>query len=206
MSWSVNVSVEPTVEPVSLAEMKLHLRVDDDITGDDAMISALITAARQKVEIETRRALVTQTQIMRLDGFPRSDCPDLAIVLPNPPVQSVTSITYVDTAGDTQTLDSADYLVDTTTTPARITPVYNGSWPLARAQMNAVAVTFIAGYAPGSGSPTDYAANVPQALKAAIKLLVGHWYENREAIGPATLKVLPMAVDSLIWNYRHFTL
>lgn len=204
MNRSVTVSVAPTVEPVSLTEMKLHLREDAD--GQDSLITALIKAAREKVEIETRRALVTQTQILRLDGFPRSDTAAMAIEVPNPPLQSVTSIQYVDESGATQTLDAADYLVDTASEPARITPVYNGSWPIARAQINAVTVTFVAGYAPGSGSPTDYAANVPEGLKAAIKLLVGAWYEHREAVGPLALKPVPMAYDALIWNHRILTL
>lgn len=204
MIGAVTVSVEPSVEPVSLAEAKLHLRVDDDITSDDTLISALISAARQKVEIETRRALVTQTQVLKMDRFPSGE--SAVIELPNPPLQSVSAVQYVDQNGDTQTLAAADYIVDTASEPARITPAYNTFWPLTRAQINAVTVTFVAGYAPGSGSPTDYAANVPQALKAAIKLLVGHWYENREAVGAVNLKPLPMAVDSLIWNYRNLQL
>lgn len=206
MNRSVTVSVEPTVEPVSLSEAKLHLRVDDDITADDSLISALITAARQKIEIETRRALVTQTQVLRLDGFPKASCGGTAIIVPNPPLQSVSSIVYVDQNGDSTTLSASEYLVDSSDEPGRITPAYNGSWPIAREQINAVTVTYVAGYAVGSGSPTDYAANVPQALKAAIKLLVGHWYENREAVGAVNLKPLPMAVDSLIWNYRNLQL
>lgn len=206
MNRSVVVSVAPAAEPVSLTAMKLHLReLADD---QDPLISSLIQAAREKVEIETRRALVTQTQILRLDGFPRSGDADrpLAISVPNPPLQSVTSIQYVDQNGDPQTLDPADYLVDTSSEPARITPVYNGSWPIARAQMNAVTVTYVCGYTPGEGSPTDYAENVPEGLKAAIKLLVASWYENREAVGPLALKPVPMAYDSLIWNHRILTL
>jgi uncharacterized phiE125 gp8 family phage protein len=201
---AVTVSVEPTVEPITLAEAKLQLRVDDDITSDDGLISALITAARQKVEIETRRALVTQTQVLKLDQFPSGENP--VIELPNPPLQSVSAVQYVDQNGDTQTLAASEYIVDTVSEPARITPAYNTFWPLTRAQINAVTVTFVCGYASGSGSPTDYAANVPQALKAAIKLLVGHWYENREAVAAANLKPLPMAVDSLVWNYRNLQL
>lgn len=204
MMGAVTVSVEPATEPVTLAEAKLHLRIDDGMTAEDTLISALITAARQKIEIETRRALVTQTQMLKLDQFPSGEMP--AIELPNPPLQNVNSVQYVDQNGDTQTLSASEYIVDAASEPARITPAYNTYWPLTRAQINAVTVTFVCGYAPVSGSPTDYAANVPQALKAAIKLLVGHWYENREASTPLNLKPLPMAVDSLIWNYRALTL
>lgn len=180
--------------------MKLHLRVDDDITAEDTLIAVLTKAAREKIEIETRRALVTQTQVLRLDQFPLGS--DEAIVVPNAPLQSVTSVQYVDEYGQTQTLDAAAYTADIYSEPGRIQPAYGYDWPLARIQPNAVTVTFVAGYAPGTGSPTDYAENVPQGLKQAIKLLVGHWYENREASGPANMVKLPMAVDSLIWNYR----
>lgn len=203
MNRSMTVSIAPTVEPVSLAEMHLHLLIVDDDTSQDSLISALIKAAREKVEHETGRALVTQTQVLRLDAFPSGE--NEAILLSNPPLQSVSAIEYVDGDGNPQTLAPSDYLVDTASTPPRVTPAYGESWPATRAQLNAVSITCIVGYAPGAGSPTDLAANVPESLKAAIKLLVAAWFENREAVGPLQIKPVPMAYESLIWNHRVLT-
>ena len=90
-------------------EAKAFAKVD--VTDDDSLIDALITAARQLVETEQNRQLMPATYELTLDEFPSSsNCP---IELPRPPLQSVSSITYVDTAGATQTWSSDDYQVDT---------------------------------------------------------------------------------------------
>ncbi len=92
----------PTAEPVSLAEAKLHLRVDDN--ADDVLIGALITAARQHAEHDTRRALVTQTWKLVLDAFPES-----VITLDRAPVSAVVSVVYTDPDGVSQTLAPGGY-------------------------------------------------------------------------------------------------
>jgi uncharacterized phiE125 gp8 family phage protein len=108
-------------------------------------------------------------------------------------VQSVSSVTYVDEAGATQTLASSGYQVDVTSLPPRVTPAYGAYWPAARGTTyQAVRVTFVAGY--------GLAAAVPDALKAAIKLLTSHWYENREAAG-AGWEELPLGVRSLAYQF-----
>src|SRR4051812_2411410 len=94
MSGSPVLVTAPTSEPITRTEVKLHLRVDVDITAEDALIDAHIIAARRLVETHTGRQLITATWDLFLPGFP--DCDVLA--LPNPPLQSVTSITYYDTA------------------------------------------------------------------------------------------------------------
>lgn len=58
----------PAEEPLSLAEAKLHLRVD--FSDEDALISALISAARQAAETITARQLVTARWKYILDAFP----------------------------------------------------------------------------------------------------------------------------------------
>ena len=89
----------PAFEPLSLSEAKAHLRVD--VADEDALITALITAARQYIEARTGRMLPQRNFVVELDGFPDGGAD---IVLPFPPVTAVASVSYFDTLGATQTL------------------------------------------------------------------------------------------------------
>lgn len=187
----------PAVEPVSLQEAKDHLRIDGD--ADNAVIDALIYAAREAIENATGRALIQQTWDLKLDSF--GDCDyyrEGAIWLPKPPVTSITSISYVDTAGATQTWSSSEYQTDLPSGPhamrARVLPAYGYSWPSTRCQMNAVTIRFVCGY----GTTPE---SVPSLLPVAMKLLIGHWYENRANDEAQTV---PAWVRSMTWAYRVF--
>lgn len=180
----------PATEPVSLAEAKLHLKAET--SADDTLISALIVAARQHIEVQLRRSLVTQTWRATFDGFPRAS---EGFRLLKGPVQSVTSVAYVDDAGVTRTLAGSVYAppnYDDAVPVLALAP--DQSWPSYRRQQGAVTVTYVAGY----GS----AAAVPQAIKQAILFLVGHWYAFREAVivgeAPAAL---PLGVEALIADF-----
>ena len=129
----------PAEEPVSLAEAKLHLRVD--IADDDVLITALISAARQAAETVTGRQIITARWKMILDSFPGPSLmgipagqsfslPAHVILLPKCPVQSIVSIQYLDMAGSQQTLASNTYTADLACEPARITPVFGQIWPI----------------------------------------------------------------------------
>lgn len=179
---------DPASEPVSLGEAKNHLRVD--ISDDDDLITALITAAREYVEEASRRALITQTWRLSLPQFPAA----VEIELPRPPLQSVTSVTYTDSDGSSSTFASSKYSVDTDSEPGRVRLVYGEDWPSdTLAETNPVQITYVAGYGDGS-------SDVPQRWRQAILLTVGHWYENREAVatGGGIPKELPLAVERLI--------
>lgn len=183
----------PVVEPISLSEAKLHLRVD--VPDDDAYITSLIVAARQQAESITRRAFVTQTYKLTMDAFPCGP-----IYLPRPPLQSVSSITYVDTAGVTQTWSASDYQVEATggpfAPPGRVAPAYGQSYPATRAVFGAVTITFVAGYG-------SQASDVPQAIRQAILLVLGHWYEHRElAVVGTSVVELPRSAEWLLSPYR----
>lgn len=180
----------PAAEPITLVEAKAHLRVD--IADDDSLITALITAARQHVEVITRRALITQTWDLTLDTWPDGG----AILMPLPPLQSVTSITYKDSAGTVYTMPATDYIVDKAEEPGRIVLAYGKTWPsVTLYPAGAITVRFTAGYGAASA--------VPQAIKQAILLLVGHWYESREAVvGGAVQREIPFAVEALLWSFR----
>jgi len=186
----VSAAAEP---PVSLAEAKQHLRV---LTGDeDALITALVLAATAHLDGRAGilgRALVTQTWDLRLDCFPRFQW-GARIELPMPPLQSVTSIKYLDDTGTETTIDPGDYVVEPGHYLGRIRPAYGLTWPTARDETGAVRIRFVAGY--------GTAADVPPPIKHAILLLVGHWWINREATGDAK-GPHAFAVDALTMPYR----
>jgi uncharacterized phiE125 gp8 family phage protein len=190
--------IAPPEEPVTLADAKLWAKVD--VPDDDPLISGLITAGRDYAERVCNRALVTQTLLLTLDSFGpdplESDrffafAPPLSMVLrlPRAPVQSVTSIQYIDTAGNLQTLPANLYLLDAVAEPARICPTWGQVWPITQPyRPAAVQIKFVAGYGLG--------AAVPDGIKRAIKTWIADAYYNRES--PRSLET----VDALLWPYR----
>jgi uncharacterized phiE125 gp8 family phage protein len=202
---SLRVVTGPQVEPVSLTDMKLHLR--EDGPDQDALISVLIEAAREYAENYTRRAFVTQTLELGLPCFPS----DGIIQLPRPPLQSVLWVKYTDANGVLQTMPTSDYQIDTFREPALIKPSYLTTWYLStRNDFNAVQVRYVAGYT-GAGSPTpdDYLiSEVPSALKAWLKVRVATLYEHRESFvlqpgaNPISLPrdLIDGLLDSLVVN------
>lgn len=150
------------IEPITLAEAKLHLRVDD--TAEDALITALISAARETCEDRIEGTIPVTVWRLTLDAFPD------AIKLPRGPVASVESVKYLDAAGVEQTLSPMDYVVDTVSSPGYIVPAFGKAWPETRDQINAVEVEYTA----GSATP-------PPAVKAWMLLAVGDMYAHREA-------------------------
>jgi uncharacterized phiE125 gp8 family phage protein len=174
----------PSVEPVTLAEAKLHLRVDH--TDDDTLIGLYIEGARQFTEKFTARALVTQTWELVIDQFPLSE-----IMIPLPPLQSVTSIKYDAPNGVEQTLATTGYDVDTASQPGWVVPATSG-WPSTIDAINAVRIQFVAGYSPTTDSPPDLVANIPSNLKTAILLHAANLYANRESVVVGTISsVMP---------------
>ena len=188
---SVTRATGPAVEPLTVAEAKLHLRVD--ISDDDAYIGTLITAAREWVEAYLDRTLITTQLILRAAEFPTEE-----LELARPPMATAGTttavvITYTLADTTTATLSTALYRVDRTTTPGNVAPIINGTWPSDVIEdANAVAVTYWAGYGPTS-------ASVPATIRHAMLMLIGHWYEQRSAVLTATIsKPLEFAVESLL--------
>ncbi len=164
--------------------------------AEDTLIEGLITAAREVCEAHTNRAFVTQTWTLYLADWPNTDC----IRLPKGNLQSVESFTYTDSAGTVNTLtEDTDYLVDTYSEPGRLLLPYGGTWPSTTlSPSNPIAIEFVCGYG-------DVASNVPKSIKQAILLLVGHWYEHREAVlTGATSKEIEFAVKALLAPYILF--
>lgn len=212
----------PTTEPITLTEAKLHLRESD--TAQDTIIQSLISAARRHIEERCRRSLITQTWLRTLDQFPTATsgsalwapfeigiprippgdatAGDLkrkwsGIRLVRGPVISITSLQFYDSTGALQTIPPNQYELDTTAPVAIVCPTIANPWPTVRSQLNAVLVTYLSGYGP---TPAD----VPSDITAALKLLLGAWYENREAIATSvgTMAPVPMAVDALLAPYE----
>lgn len=182
----------PASEPVSSADAQEHLRAPTN-GPDAALISAYLQAAREAVENHTGRALMPQTWELRLPEFPVG-----AITLPVPPVMSVVSLRYTSAAGADTLMDTAAYQVEAssgpTAQPALLWPAVGTVWPVTRLDDRAaVRVRFQAGY--------TNAAAVPAALRAAILLVLGELYENREASAAKPLSEIP-AVRRLLDPYR----
>lgn len=168
MSLAQRPTTGPAVEPVTLAEAKVRCRIDT--TDEDSTHTDMIVAAREYCEGVVGRQFINATWKEYFDRFPSDE-----IRLSKPPLSSVTSITYVDADGDTQTWTASLYQTDAISEPARIKPAYGESWPTTRDDTyNAITVTFVAGYGAA-------ASDVPPNFKQAIFLLVGLWHRDREA-------------------------
>lgn len=185
----INLVTPPAVEPVTLAELGSAARY---VVGspDDSLLTGLIVSARQWCETYTDRVFISQTFDLVMDGFPFGGgyfnrnvraCPSLgnwlpthsgSIELPRPPVQSIVSITYLDSAGLGHTLSPSIYRVlGGSESPTLLTTQANQIFPVTFPQIGAATVRFTAGYG-------DTAASVPQGIKDAIKLLVASWYND----------------------------
>jgi len=188
MSYKVSTkqiteTIAPVIEPVSLAEMRTHCRID---TSDhDTILGVMITAARQWVEIHLQRSLVQRTY--------RADIWDFysVICLPLPPLSSITSIQYYNTDSPQAltTLDATAYRHDLGY--SRIYRDTNVSIPAVSFRHDAVQITFVSGSEPSSDSPQDLAGNVPEAIKSAIKLQAADLFENRETNTQLRMQELP---------------
>lgn len=183
----IDVVTPPAAEPVTIAEAKDHCRVVHN--ADDTLIGAQISAAREYVERIIGYALVAQSLRGTLDCFPPTICVQGVGI-------AVTSLAYTDVDGVEQILAPAAYSIDVSGGGARITPAFGTTWPSVRAQPACVRLEFTAGYAVPS---------VPASLKAAIKLIVGDLYENREAAVTqqgVMVTIENPTVDTLIFPHR----
>ena len=181
----LKLKTAPTVEPVTLEEAKLHLKVD---SGDDnALITALITTARELAERETKRAFITQTWEMILDVAPH------IIEIPKPPLQSAgISIKVLDSVGEESLVDPDNYMIDASQNSyGRIMPILGSTWPYHRGFASFI-VEFKAGYG-------NAATDVPEALKQAILMVLGHLYENRGGEGAVKARVQAIEEARILW-------
>lgn len=168
---SVRVVSGPTFEPVSLEEAKEWCRIDEDDTSQDATLLMLIIAMREYAEDITGRSFAQRTLELRLRAFPAS-----VIELPNGPVQSVTSIGYLDADGVLQSLDASPsaWQEDIYSTPAVVSPAVGASWPSAQDALGAARIRYVAGYANQNA--------IPEKLRLWMHTRISRFYENREGV------------------------
>ncbi len=182
----------PAVEPVTLAEAKAHLRVSD--SAEDGLISGLIKAAREEVEAAAGLALISQDWRLYLDCWP----PSGIVRLRRHPVQSVIQVSVYDAAGAPDTIVPPANNLDRATRPARFAMPDAAKAP--GRVMNGIEIDFRAGFG-------DTGVDVPDGLKRAMLLLVGHWFEHRGAQGSDSQAACwPEGFERIIARYRHMEL
>jgi uncharacterized phiE125 gp8 family phage protein len=218
---NIVVVTPPPFEPVSLAEVYSHLRLDPDSTGeppelshpDDAMLRRQITTAREKCEQITRRAFVQQT--LRLERGPMrgngrrglqwymNGCAEDwgQIELPRPPLIAISTVKYLDETNTLQTIDPVNYY-EMSGLVAQLRFIAGFSTPALYLREDAIQIEYIAGYAPTADPPEtqeDFAANVPASIKDAILIGVQLLYDE---LSPDKRVALENAQDALLRSFR----
>jgi len=187
MNWHTELVSESTVEPIATTDVKVHLNLPSTQTTDDTLIADMIKTARQYCEDRVpggKTYIAARTWDYVRSAFPEGDS---RLKIPYPPFASLTSITYFDGVNSSTTLNTSTDV--RTFSPANqitwLEPTVDKLWPDSYTRSDAVTVRFIAG---GTINPP---------VKQAMKLLCGHWYENREVLGTAP-KELEFSVRDLL--------
>ena len=168
-----------TQPPVTVAELRHHLRIDDH--ADDAKLAELIQIATDYLEDLVGHALRPTPYRLDLDEFPDAD--DTTKISLQIRASAVSSIVYDDSDGNEQTMPADDYELDDASYPARVL-LDVAEWPA------------------GSDVQISFTSAVPRQAKQAVYLLAGHWYEHREGASDRTIKELPMGVMALVEQLR----
>ncbi len=176
-------------EPVSIDDLKAQVWLDDDVDVQVTRASKMISAARGQCERWTGRSLAPQTYTLTLDQFPLDSG---YIYLRKPPVTAVTSITYIDTNGQQQTLNVSNYQVDLNPNGPRIAPAPNSSWPSTKDGISRVVVTYAAGYTEETLPPELY--------EVIIEVAADKFY-NRSA--QTDEQLYPNShIEAMLWPWR----
>ena len=183
-------TTQPSSEPISLPEARLHLRLDafgsPPSHPDDSLVETLISAARESAE------QYTGVTISQADYEVKNDITNDQLSLQTYPVTAIASVTYEDGDGTTQTVDPDDYSLDNFQRPARL--IFTGNVP-----NRVMTVKFTAGYTDGQ-SPNPYPT--PAGVKAAILLMLGNLYENRESVSSVQSYERPQSATYLLTPHR----
>lgn len=184
-----------TTETINVADGSLGAQAPTTNTTSDPELVRLITAVRERAELATQRALITQTWDLVLDQFP---C-DGFIEIPKAPLSSITHVKYRDTGGTLQTWTSTNYVVEAPAGPrarrGRVALAFGVTWPATYGQAGDVQVRFISGYGAASA--------VPSLLKQAMLIDLAMLYEQREQVITGTIVAeLPGGVSDIYWSYK----
>ncbi|MBL8584236.1 MAG: phage head-tail connector protein [Rhizobiaceae bacterium] len=180
-------TVGPEAEPVTLAEVKAHLRLSH--ASEDELLAGLIRAGREEIERATGIAMIAQNWRLILDRLPRSG----SAILTRHPLREVLSVTAYGSEGEAALVDPDSYETDLLSRPGRI---HFLAPPAPLRAMNGIEIDFAAGYG-------EAGTDVPDGLKRALLMLVAHWYEFRASYGPDDQPVsYPAGYDRMIAGYR----
>jgi uncharacterized phiE125 gp8 family phage protein len=191
VSFALSVVSESADTPVSVETLKLHAHIDGN--AEDGLLDTYIKAATRMAERKLDRSIITKTMRLSLDSFPPATRHNqqAAIYVPRPPLQSISSIGYVQAVdGTTTTMASSDYQVDIYSEPGRITPRWGDVWPTARDQQNAVTIQYVAGY--------GQASSVPANLQTYILSVAAYYYRVREPVNIGNITAELPLFDSLL--------
>lgn len=180
----------PTIEPVSLAEAKQWLRLDE--SSEDDLLSALIVSARLTIETFTRRSLITQIWRMTLDSWPQPVSDNSTIAIPFAPFQRAIAIRVYGHADVTQTVSASAYLAPAADDHARIAFLTHPPEP--GQKIDGIEIDIVVGYG-------DDATDAPEPLRRAILMLVAYWRENR-GDAQSTSPALSPGVQALAKPFR----
>ena len=192
-SYAYTLVTEPAEAAVTAAEMEAHARANGQ---PSVQYEPYVLSAQAWVEMATGRKLVSQTWKWFLDGWPCSD----RVALPFGQLTSLTHVKYTDSADAQTTFSSANYSVSTARDPGVLALKYGQSWPSATLRaLDPIEIQFVCGWPTG--------ADVPADIRAAILLLAGHLYQNRESVVvgdrvAVESAALVFGVDSLLVNWR----
>ena len=188
---SLEIVDAPLITPITLAEVKEQLRVE--ATDDDTMLTRLIDVAVAYTDV---RGALGQAMITQKWGQWIDSTPPQSVNLILGPVQGVTSVKYYDTDGNLQTDDINNYEVFGTQFATKISPKSGFSWPVAQDRQDAIKIEYEIGYG-------DAATDVPQTIRHALMLMVGHWYDNREQTQMDDLSDIPFGFMELLNMHRN---
>lgn len=200
----------PASEPISASALRAHLR---DVPDADAVLTQLITDARQYVEEATGLAMISQKRRLVMDYWPLEErgsdglgwwdgvqegaligSAKRAVELPRAPLLSVEEVKTYDSANEASTFPETSYYLDTASKPGRLALTIGATWPVPTRPVAGVEIDYTAGWAD--------AASVPGPLKRAILLISAHWYENRELVDYDGPSRIPMQADRILRKYR----
>ena len=177
-----------TSNVLTTSEVKNHLKVDT--TADDTLIDNLIIAATNSCQEYTNRFFITTEITQYGDNWS-----DVSELFKSPVQAALFNVKYWDTAGVLQTLGTTKYTLDNVSQPARLVPAPDESWPSIIDGLNAIEVNYKVG--------VDSADDVDNAIKQAVLLTIGHWYQNREAvIVGRQVNEMPMSAKYLLDQYK----